>query len=323
MVDPIPDGLIEAIRSNRCVLFAGSGLSRGLIKRDGEEKEQSLPTWGDLLGVLIQRAKLLGRIDENEALKLFNAVIEGKFLFVAESIKSILGTYEFENALEEIFRNPCLESTSRHELITRIPFVAAITTNYDKLIEGAYAKRDGGKIPPIYTFKNVPDIISALYKGKFFILKAHGDIDQKETIILSERNYRDIIYREPGYRAALNTIFITKTILFLGAGLVDKDVALVLESVSETFRNSGSIHYAFVPWSDATDAEVRHWRDYFGINLIRYTATKGHPEVDTFLHNLYGERIFKGSLESSGAGSTLDEGEDEGGRSWELKSSLF
>ncbi len=322
MVDPIPDGLIEAIRNNRCVLFAGSGLSRGLIEYEGEKKEQSLPTWGDLLGVLIQRAKLLRRIDENDALKLDNAVTEGKFLFVAEAVKGILGTHDFENSLEEIFRNPHLEFTPRHELITRIPFAAVITTNYDKLIEDAYADRDG-KIPPVYTFKNVPDIISALYKDKFFILKAHGDIDQKDTIILSERNYRDLIYREPGYRATLNTIFITKTVLFLGAGLVDKDVALVLESVSETFRNNGSIHYAFVPWGDATDAEARHWRDYFGINLIRYTATKDHPEVDTFLHNLYEKRILKGPFESSGIESTLDEDEAERGRGSEPKRSLF
>jgi hypothetical protein len=71
-------------------------------------------------------------------------------------------------------------------------------------------------MPPVYTFDNAPDVIASLSNDWFFILKAHGDIDRKETIVLSERDYRDIIYREPGFRAAMNAIFITKTVFFVG-----------------------------------------------------------------------------------------------------------
>ena len=118
------------------------------------------------------------------------------------------------------------------------------------------------------------------------ILKAHGDIDRKDTIILSERDYRDIIYRTPGYRAALNVIFITKTLLFVGASLSDPDVNLVLESVSEAFDGKATRHYALVPEGDVSDEEVRHWREFYGVHMILYKASKGHPEVDMFLETI-------------------------------------
>ena len=270
----IPPQLLDAIKNHRCVLFAGAGLSSG----------DDLPNWDGLLIELLQRAVDEDLMQPAAAAALRKAVKDRKYLFVADVVKRTLGTRGFGDQMERIFRNPALKPTRRHELITRIPFLAVITTNYDKLLESAYAQH--GFIPPTYTFHDAPDVISALYQEKFFILKAHGDIDHKDSIVLSEKDYRDVLYREPAYRAALNTIFIAKTVLFVGAGLGDTDVKLVLESVSETFSGNGPTHYALVPAKDAVDEEVAHWREFFGMRLIRYRATKGHPEVDDFLQNL-------------------------------------
>lgn len=118
------------------------------------------------------------------------------------------------------------------------------------------------------------------------MLKAHGDIDSKSSIVLSERDYRDMVYRQPGYRAAMNAIFITKTVLFLGASLTDTDINLVLESVSESFSGKGPRHYALLPEREASEAESTHWRDLFGIQPIQYWETAGHPQVERFLEGL-------------------------------------
>jgi hypothetical protein len=187
--------------------------------------------------------------------------------------------------LDCVFRSPTLQPTERHKIIIQIPFSAIITTNYDKLIELAYAFINKS-LPPTYTFDNSPDIVSALSNNRFFVLKAHGDIDRKETIILSERDYRNIVYRQPGYRAVLNAIFIMKTVLFIGTSLADPDVKLVLESVSESLTGKGPTHYALLPIKEAGNEEVVHWRDYFGIRIIQYEATKGHPEIDLFLKEI-------------------------------------
>ena len=150
------------------------------------------------------------------------------------------------------------------------------------------AHAEAGHIPPVYTYEDSADVVSALSHGRFFILKAHGDIDSKSTIVLSERDYRDMVYRQPGYRAAMNAIFITKTVFFVGTSLTDTDTNLVLESVSESFSGKGPKHYALLPEREASEAEEIHWRDLFGIQLIQYKATKGHPELDQFLKRLRG-----------------------------------
>jgi hypothetical protein len=280
----IPGDLVDAIVSHRCVLFAGAGVSRAGVQVKGITVEQYLPSWEGLLILLVDRAVQNGHTTQPEGTKLRDAVKQGKHLFVAETVRRLLGAREFDDALENIFRSALLRPTKRHELISRIPFSSVVTTNYDKLLEATYAKK--GHIPPTYTFSDSPDVISALSHGRFFILKAHGDIDRKESLVLSEKDYRDIVYRQPGYRAALNTIFITKTVLFVGTSLNDVDVRLVLESVSESFSGKGPRHYAIVPSQSISDAELQHWREFFGIHLLLYRATKGHPQVDQILDTL-------------------------------------
>jgi hypothetical protein len=284
----IPGDLVDAIVSHRCVLFAGAGVSRAGVRIKGKAVEQYLPNWEGLLILLVDRAVHNGHTTQPEGNKLREAVKQGKYLFVAETVRRLLGAREYDDALESIFRNALLRPTNRHELISRIPFSCVVTTNYDKLLEATYARQ--GHIPPTYTFSDSPDVISALSHGRFFILKAHGDIDRKESLVLSEKDYRDIVYRQPGYRAALNTIFITKTVLFVGTSLNDIDVRLVLESVSESFSGKGPRHFALVPSQAITDAELQHWREFFGINLLLYRATKGHPQVDEILETL-GQKV--------------------------------
>jgi len=280
----IPEDLVEALALRRCALFAGAGVSRAEIGVNGSITEQYLPTWERLLVLLVDRAIESRHTTPSEGGKMREAVKHGKYLFVAETVRRLLGPRDFDDALESIFRNPQLRPTKRHLLISRIPFSCIVTTNYDKLIEAAYAQQ--GSIPPTYTFSDSPDVISALSHGRFFILKAHGDIDRKESLVLSEKDYRDIVYRQPGYRAALNTIFITKTVLFVGTSLNDVDVRLVLESVSESFSGKGPRHYAIVPSQSISDAELQHWREFFGVHLILYRATKGHPQLDQILEIL-------------------------------------
>jgi hypothetical protein len=273
----------KLIASRRCVLFVGAGISRTAKIAEPLNSDQFLPTWPDLLMLLLKQAAESSYLEAEEFSTLTQAVQDKKFLFVAEAIKKRMGSKEFDDSLERIFRNPNLKPNNRHKLITELPFQAIITTNYDKLIETAYAQI---AIPPVYCYDNSSDVIASLAANKFFILKAHGDIDRKDTIILTERDYRNMVYRQPGYRAALNSMFIMKTVLFIGSSLSDTDINLVLETVSEAFTAKGTRHYALVPEGGTGSEEVQHWREFFGIQILTYQASDGHPEIDVFLQSL-------------------------------------
>src|SRR5690349_20216822 len=124
MVQMLPEELVASVVGRRCVLFAGAGLSVGTVEIDGSTREQSLPTWSGLLIMLLERAVRLNHLGAAEAARLRRAVKDQKFLFAAEAIKRKMGAREFDDALENIFRNPSLRTSRRHRLITEIPFSA-------------------------------------------------------------------------------------------------------------------------------------------------------------------------------------------------------
>lgn len=273
----IPPRLVTAIADGKGVLFAGAGLSRART----EQGEGYLPNWKGLLILLLKRATQEGGLNQREAQRLRRQLEAGKFLLVAEIIRRRLGANEVDRALVEIFANPELHSTHRHELITQIPFSGVVTTNYDRLLERAYPDD-----LVAYTARDSDDVTSALQEGKFFILKSYGDITRRSTIVLSEQEYRNLIHQHRGYLPVLNAIFITKTVLFIGTSLGDPDVRLVLETLSEAFKGRGPTHYALLPENEVSRPEFEHWSDFYGIVPILYDATSGHPEVDRFLENL-------------------------------------
>lgn len=279
-----PHELVDAVADGRVILFAGAGVSRGRVRKRTGESEQYLPTWDGLLIELLRHTVANGRMPKDEAATLRTAIKEQKHEFVGEMIRRRMGEADYEQALETIFRNPELEPTHRHELIVALPFAGVLTTNYDKLLESSYARQRS--LPPTYTFEDAADAAAALSHERFFVFKVHGDIDRKKSIVLTQRDYRDVTHRQPGYRAVLNAIFITKTVLFVGCSMTDPDINLILETVTESLRGKGPPHYALVPEREAKTAEAEYWRDFYGIRLIQYDATKGHPEIDDFLDSL-------------------------------------
>ena len=283
-IPDVPKDLVDAVREGRGVLFAGAGVSRAEILSPEGQIQKYLPTWKGLLILLIGEAVKTQLLENREAARLRRAVIDERYQFAAEAIIEIVGEAQFDRVLRTVFRNPDLRPTERHKLIADIPFSAVITTNYDKLLESEYSRE---ALPPAtYTSVDEADIVAALAEGRFFILKAHGDIDRRDTIVLSTKQYRDVIHRRPGYRAALTSMFIMRKVLFIGTSLTDIEILLTLQDINEAFRGKGPPHYALIPWREAGKAVIRHWRRHYGIELLRYSATGGHPQVDEFLTRL-------------------------------------
>jgi hypothetical protein len=173
-----------------------------------------------------------------------------------------------------------------HLTFPKIPFSLLVTTNYDQLLENGYSKAMDA-IPKIYTHADTADFADARWRGDFFILKAHGDVARKSSMILTQMDYRTIIYSSPGYRAVLTAIFTTKTLLFLGVSLDDPETQLLLDFLHDAFHGSGVYHFALVPEDQFNETAANRWRRDFNINCLRYQATDGHPEVGEFVNRLF------------------------------------
>lgn len=270
-IPKIPVGLIEQIAKGKCVVFVGAGLSMGAGLPSWSALLRKMMTWAENSGVKLEaRAELDGYIDE------------GKLLMVAEEMLERLGKDRFRQFMEEVFQNPELQPTDAHKLITQIPFSAALTTNYDKLLESAY---ELDVVPPVFTHTQHAELSGALRSDKFHLVKLHGTIDDIETIILARSGYRNLMNDRPAYHTYLTTILSTKTILFLGFSLTDPDPMEHLDELMEIFKGYTGTHYALM--SDIKPIEQSHFHKGYNIQIIPYiSSTPDHPEVTAFLSEL-------------------------------------
>jgi hypothetical protein len=275
-VPTVPDELKDALIKKRCAVFVGAGLSVAV----------GYPTWDKLLSALIKKAYKQKVIDSKKKSELEAMVKKpGKWLMIAQELGDSYGKGAFLTELAAIFEAVTPVPSNIHKLITEIPFEFVVTTNYDQLIENAYVPKFN-LIPKIFTHADVSDFADSLWRGEFFILKAHGDLQKKSTIILTEKDYRTVIHTSPGYKALLAAIFTTKTILFLGSSLSDPELKLLLSSLHDAFQGKGVNHFALVPSTDFSNTEAAHWRKNYNVQCIVYQPSKNHSEVATFLKRI-------------------------------------
>jgi hypothetical protein len=282
-IPDVPPELENAIVKGRCAVFVGAGLSVAA----------GYPTWPVLLESLIDKGHQRNwRINATQAKELKKLLIGGdKYLLVAEELRERFGREVFEDQLVEVF-NKDQSPTSLHHKLMNISFTSAITTNYDLLLEKAYLKKFKGDLPPAFTNSQPREIAEALWRGSFFILKAHGDVKNRASFIITERDYRDVIFHSHGYRSALASIFTSNTVLFLGVGLNDPELKLLLGYLHDAFHG-GTQHYALVPQSSFSETVVNRWRKDFRVECLRYEASPKHPEVERFV-----ELLPKGAIKS-------------------------
>ena len=98
---------------------------------------------------------------------------------------------------------------------------AFITTNFDDLLETAASEN-------CQSFKVVAcdDEISGI-NGNRFILKLHGDLNHR-NIVLKEEDYLNYSEKFKLVETLLKSIFATNTVVFIGYGLNDYNIKLIL-----------------------------------------------------------------------------------------------
>jgi hypothetical protein len=275
--DPAPAELLASIHQRRSAVYVGAGMSI----------PAGYPSWPALLEHLIATAVRLRDVTSEHAEELRALVSRNDgntYLMVAQELSDRLGRERLVDEIAEVYADNAKDPTPNHALITQIPFDLAITTNYDRLLERSYARP--GYVVSTYTHAQASNFVDALWKKRFFILKAHGDVDHTSDLVLTERDYREIVYRSLGYQSALTAIFTTKSILFLGVSLTDPETRLLLAYLHDAFHGSGSRHYALVPSTEFTATLASRWRKDFKVELITYDPTTGRPEVGAFLATL-------------------------------------
>jgi hypothetical protein len=277
--DRIPDQLLQAYRDGRCALLVGAGASAG----------SRLPLWDGLLEQMVEagvKHRLIDALKEAEYRKLIaNA---GQWLMVAGALKDDLGS-NFNDFIETVFIKSKPKPTDLHRSITsldRLQFV--VTTNYDTLLERSY-RSAGDDDVSVLTFKNAGELQRRLAQREFFILKAHGDAAKVgDGIVLTEIDYRELLYRQRAYQSLLQAIFTMFTVVFVGASLNDPEIKLLMGFIADAFSpGSGPSHFALMVEEDITTVQKARWFKDYNVQIIPVSKADNYEDLTAFLVALH------------------------------------
>ncbi len=278
----IPAELADALRTKRCILLVGAGLSAQVSRSDGSP----LPNWSDLLSEFLdwaisRQVRFWGDPEDIRAM-----IQKGNLLMAAQELQDRLGTPAVGEFLDQVFRGGAVLPSSGHRMLPRIPFRAVLTTNYDSLIEGAYSIESGGSLPPVWTQEDLLFRPSPLRGSGFFIFKIHGHLDRPNSVVLGSRDYQDLLFRTPGYRQFLETLFATHTVLFVGFGGSDPNLDGVLDRLASIYSRTLDLHFILLPANRLNTTEKRRLALDRRLEVIEYEPDSSHSQVGAFLREL-------------------------------------
>lgn len=271
----IPPKLIETYKRGAFGLYIGAGLSYA----------SGLPNWEKLLLELIQLANTSTGLSDDK-MKDLQALAKqpSKYLMVAEELKDILNA-ELYTFIKKRFDDKNLVPSPTLQKVINLKYRFIVTTNYDMLIEKAFIKE--GKYPNDITYKDATTINYNLLNNENFILKAHGDVKRAPSeIVITEKDYRNIIFKEIGYQSVLQTMFSTCNILFLGVSLNDPEIKLVLSYIHNIFHGGSPEHFALMNQEGLTSTEIDRWRKDYNITIIPYDPKNNHEELKKIIEEL-------------------------------------
>lgn len=269
----IPGSLLQEYAKGRCGLLVGAGASVGA----------GLPQWGDLLRQMVAEAKDNVGISDEKVSDYESLIDQGRYLMAASGLKTDLGSF-FAGFIRRVFVDSKPAPTELHEAIAQLAQLQfVLTTNYDTLIERTFRKNDPDVT--VCTFKDAGEVRRSLSSREFFILKAHGDATKSgDGIILTEQDYRNILFKEPAYQHMPATMFSMYTVIFAGASMTDPEVNLMLNYVASTFApDSGPTHYALLTKEKINEVEKERWFKDFKIRVIPVSSADEYAELAEFV----------------------------------------
>ncbi len=259
-------GLVTAVRSGNCVLFASEELSKpcgmplfgafqlGLVDYLADSR---------LIAVEDQhRLRHLQRSDEDTALfdKLLKRVADNFPLATAEYAAKV---YSRAGALSLL-----------HEGLRDIPFCGVVTPNLDNLLERVL------NIPEEFrVLSDSPEVVAAaMDAGQPFLLKLRGDVKRPETVRIWPE---DAVRACP--RLVLRAIVGTRTLFFLNTSAVQIDLWMTAAGAKPKMGP----HYAILPHREQSPMRRKAvLRDKFGIIASEYKFDYSGPLVE-FLRQLH------------------------------------
>jgi hypothetical protein len=250
---PVP--FLDDIVRGRCLPFVGAGFSLNAKVPRGKK----MLDW-DGLGKQVA-----------------GALPEYQYTTALEALSAY--SHEFSRVkLVEFLSNALLvasiQPAKTHEEFCRLPFDRVVTTNFDFLLEQAYARLNRYCIPLVAEDQLAVGDPQAGVR----LLKLHGDLHHPNRLVVTEEDYDAFLGNLPLLATHLASLLIDHTAFFIGYSLDDPDFRQVWQVVKD--RLGGLRRPAYVLQVGApANLVARYERRGVKVINIPKSSSKSYAEV--------------------------------------------
>ena len=241
--EQLPPFLVNELKKGNVVLFIGAGLSMGA----------GLPSWKELVEPL---ADEIG-CPKDDLLKIAQ--------YYVQHHSSRVPLYQH---LRKKIKIQDAILTENHRLLIQLPVRVMFTTNYDELLEDALREAR------ILFHRIILDrgIGSWNEAEEVQLVKLHGSIDDEETIVITEDDYRTYFQKHQAMHRQLESLLMTKTFLFVGYSLNDANFNFVYDEIQTYLDRERRPAYAIMFNVNEFVVNDYHSR---GLQIINITVEQG------------------------------------------------
>jgi formylglycine-generating enzyme required for sulfatase activity/GTPase SAR1 family protein len=205
--------LIRSFKANEVTIFVGAGISC----------QAGLPSWSDTIKkakeILLNKARVNRQIGQEK-----DFIRRANFLQIIDRLRDITTKEEYAKFLFDQF-NAVTKPSLAHSLIARLPAKFIVTTNFDTLIESAINKVYG-YIP--LTCTDYQKVSHALMQSRRYVIKLHGCINDLNTVVFSESDYRNFSDKQKPLLDFLRMQLDIGVVLFIGYSITDPDINSII-----------------------------------------------------------------------------------------------
>lgn len=269
------DNIVLDIARRQCVLYLGSGVSHNSTNAVGEHPM----TWKMFLLKGAEKIEL----NTKQKKEIKDKVKFGDYLMACELLRRYLGNDVFTDYLDESFKTPRFSEAEIHKEIFKLDSRIVITPNFDNIYE-TYVSNEthGATIAKNYYDQ---DIASCIRKRDPIVLKLHGSITTPAQMIFTQLDYAQARTTYSSFYQLLNALLLTQTFLFMGSGLNDPDIKLLLENYAFQYKSSRK-HFFLIPKKQLSDKEIEVYEETLNIKFLQYNPADNHKELTDSLREL-------------------------------------
>lgn len=266
--------LLRDLADEKVVLFLGAGVSASSLI-DGKP---AFKGWPDFLkdAAASRETELKGQILELVAAK--------DYLLACQLLQD-----DYEDQWQEMITaeyGKAATPSRLHQSLISLRQRLILTTNFDKLIEAAWAQ----SLPPgSRSFKVISNVDEKVFRSLKdyetpYLVKIHGSVDNTSSLVFSRSEYIKLAFGNSRYSAFLDAVLLNYTILFVGFSMDDPAVSSLMEMYALNYPSSRP-HYILVPEGGKNNiAEIN--KKLRKLSMIKYDASDNHSKLPDLIDRL-------------------------------------